>query len=123
MDDVLIYSDSEEEHVGHVKWFMQRLLEAGLYLKPAKCKFHKQRVRCLGLIISMKGISMNEDKIETVWNCGREKKNKYGRLINLFEVQQFVRFCNDYRQFIPLYSENAEPLTRLTKKGVPFVCE
>jgi len=40
LDDELIYSDSEEEHVGHVKWIMQRLLEAGLYLKPEKWEFH-----------------------------------------------------------------------------------
>jgi len=32
--DVQIYSYSEEEHVGHVKWIMQWLLEAGVYLKP-----------------------------------------------------------------------------------------
>lgn len=32
LDDVLIYSDSEEEYIGHVKWIIQRLLEAGLYL-------------------------------------------------------------------------------------------
>jgi len=45
LDDVLIYSVSEEERVGHVKWIMQRLLEAGLYLKPEKCEFHKETVR------------------------------------------------------------------------------
>jgi hypothetical protein len=68
LDDVLIYSDSEEEHVGHVKWIMQRLLEARLYLKPEKCEFHKETVRYLGLIISTQGISMDEDKVETVRN-------------------------------------------------------
>ena len=66
LDDVLIYSDSEEQHVGHVKWIMQRLLEAGLYLKPEKCEFHKVTVRYLGLVISTKGISIDEDKVETV---------------------------------------------------------
>jgi len=39
LDDRLIYSDSEEEHVGHVKWVMRSLLEAGLYLEPEKCEF------------------------------------------------------------------------------------
>ena len=67
-DEVLIYSDSKEEHVGHVKWIMQWLLDAGLYLKPEKCEFHKKTVRYLGLIISTKGISMEEDKVETGWN-------------------------------------------------------
>jgi hypothetical protein len=55
LDDVLIYSDSEEEHVSHVKWIMQQLLEAGMYLKPEKCEFHTETVRYLGLIVSTKG--------------------------------------------------------------------
>jgi hypothetical protein len=123
LDDVLIYSDSEEEHVGHVKWIMQRLLEAGLYLKPEKCEFHKETVRYLGLIISMKGISMDKNKVETVRNWSREKKTENGQLNTLFEVQQFLGFCNYYRQFISKYSKKAEPLTRLTKNDEPFVWE
>jgi hypothetical protein len=102
---------------------MQRLLDAGLYLKPEKCKFHKETVRYLGLIISTKGIAMEEDKVETVRNWSREKKTENGRPNNLFEVQQFLGFCNYYRRFIPKYSEKAEPLTRLTKKDEPFVWE
>jgi hypothetical protein len=94
LHDVLIYSNSEEEHVRHVKWIMQRLLEAVLYLKPEKCKFHKETVRNLGLIISTTGISMDEDKIVTVWNWSWENKTENGRLNNLFEVQQFLGFCN-----------------------------
>ena len=90
LDDILIDSDSEEEHVGHVKWIMQRLLEAGLYLKPEKCEFHKETVRYLGLIISTKGISMDEDKVETIRNWSGEKKTENGRLNDVFEVQQFL---------------------------------
>jgi len=75
----------------------------------------------LGLIISTKGISIDEDKVETVRNWSKEKKTENGRLNNLFEVQQFLGFCNYYRRFIPKYSEKAEPLTRLTKKDEPFV--
>jgi len=123
LDDVLIYSDSEEEHIGHVKWIMQWLLKAGLYLKPEKCEFHKEIVRYLGLIISTKGISMDEDKVETVRNWSREKKTENGRLNNLFEVPQFLGFCNYYRWLIPKYSGKAELLTRLTKKDEPFVWE
>jgi len=96
LDDVLIYSDSEEEHVGHVKWIMQRLLEAGLYLKPEKSEVHKETVKYLGLIISTKGISLDEDKVQTVRNWSREKRTENRRLNNLFEVQQFLGFCNYY---------------------------
>jgi len=54
LDDILIYSDSEEEHVEHVKWVMKRILEAGPYLKPERCAFHKETLRDLGSIISHK---------------------------------------------------------------------
>jgi hypothetical protein len=97
------------------------LLETGLYLKPEKCEFHKGTVRYLGLIISTKGISMDEDKIETVRNWSREKMTENGRLNNLFEIQQFLGFCNYYRRCIPKYSKKAEPLTRLTTKDEPFI--
>jgi hypothetical protein len=99
---------------------MERLLRAGLYLKPEKCEFHKETVKYLGLIISTKGVSMDPDKLDTVRNWSREKKTAKGRLNNLFEVQQFLGFCNYYRRFIKGYSDVAEPLTRLTTKDVPF---
>ena len=123
LDKILIYSDSEEEHVEHVKWVMQRILKAGLYWKPEKCEFHTETVRYLGRMISSMGISMDEEKVETVKNWSRGKKTKNGRLNILFEVQQFLRFCNYYWRFIPKYSEKAEPLTRQTKKDEPFVWE
>jgi hypothetical protein len=99
---------------------MDRLLKAGLYLKLEKCEFHKKTVKHLGLIISTNGVSMDPDKVDTVRNWSREKKTAKCRLNNLFEVQQFLGFCNYYRRFIKGYSDVAEPLTRLTKKDVPF---
>jgi hypothetical protein len=97
-------------------------LEAGLYVKPEKCEFHMETVRYLGLIISTKGIFMNEDKIQTVWNWSREKKTENGCLKNLFEVQQILGFCNYYRQFIPKYSEKAEPFDKsYTKRSTIWV--
>jgi len=88
----LIYSDSEEEHVAHVFWDMKCLLEAGLYLKPEKCEFHKETVRYLGLHISTNRISKNQDRVETKRNSSPEKKTKNARLNILFEVQQFLSF-------------------------------
>jgi len=120
LDDILMYSNSEEEHVEHVEWIMHRLLEAELYSIPEKCEFHKVTVRYLGLSITTKGISMDEDEIEMVRNWSQEKKTKNGRLNNLFKVQQFVRFCNYYQWFISKFSEKAQPLSRLTKKDEPF---
>jgi hypothetical protein len=96
LDEFLIYSDSEEEHVGHVQWIMHRLLEAGLYLKLEKCEFHEETIKYLGLIILTKGISMDKDNVETVRNCSREKKTENGWQNNIIEVQQFLGLCNYY---------------------------
>jgi hypothetical protein len=120
LDDILIYSNSVGEQEGHVKWVMERLLKAGLYLNSEKCEFHKETVKYLRLIISMNGVSMDQDKVHTVRNWSQEKKTANGRLNNIFEVQQFLGFCNYYRWFIKGYSDVVEPLTRLTKKDVPF---
>jgi len=81
-------------------------MEGRLYLKPEKCEFRKETVSYLGLIISTKGISMDEGKLETAMIWSRETKEKHGRLNNSFEGQQFYRSCTYYRAFIPKYSEN-----------------
>jgi hypothetical protein len=81
------------EHEERVKWIMERLLKAGLYLKPEKWEFHKEIVKYLGLIISTNGVSMDPDKVDMVRIWSREKKTANGPLNNLFEVQQFLGFC------------------------------
>lgn len=73
LGNILIYSHSVEEDVERVKWVIQCLLEAGLYLQSQKCEFPKETVRCLGLIISTKRILMDKDNIETVRNWSRDK--------------------------------------------------
>jgi transposase InsO family protein len=119
-DNILIYSNSAKDHEQHVKWVKEHLLQAGLYVKPEKYDFHRDTVKYLGLLISTKGILMNQDKVNTVQNWSPEKETANGRLNNLFEVPKFLSFCNYFWRFIRRYSTIAEPLTRLTKKDVPF---
>jgi hypothetical protein len=68
LDDVLIYRNAKEEHVGNLKWIIQCLLDAGLYLNAEICMFHTETVRYFWLIISTKGISMDEDMVDRVQN-------------------------------------------------------
>ena len=51
LDNILIYSDTLEEHCVHVQRVLQVLKRAGLTLKPEKCEFHKSSVKFLGVII------------------------------------------------------------------------
>jgi hypothetical protein len=112
LEDILIYSDNLKEHKEHVTAVMTSLKEAGLYLKPEKCEFHKEEVKYLGLIVGINGIRMDSAKVEAFENWEAPEKLK--------EVLAFLGFANFYQRFIRNYSRIVQPLTKLTKKLVPF---
>ena len=66
IDDILIYSESQEEHVEHVRVVLEILREHQLYGKLSKCEFWLDEVQFLGHVISVQGIAVDPAKIETV---------------------------------------------------------
>jgi hypothetical protein len=112
LDDILIYSDSLEEHRDHVRQVLERLSAAGLHLKPEKCEFYRREVKYLGLIAGVDGIKMDPEKIAAVSEWAVPQKVK--------DVRSFLGFANFSRRFIRGYSELVRPLTRLTKKEIKF---
>ena len=66
LDDILIYSEDMTQHKKHVKEVLRRLRKNGLYAAPAKCEFHKDSVEYLGFIISIDGLRMAQDKVQTI---------------------------------------------------------
>jgi hypothetical protein len=63
IDDILIYSKSEEEHVRHLHVILQRLRDHQLYAKFNKCTFWLKEVPFLGHIISTEGIAVDPSKV------------------------------------------------------------
>jgi hypothetical protein len=84
----------------------------GIRIKLEKCEFYKTRVTFLGHVVSITGIEMDQDKIRTI--------QEWPTLQNLREVQGFLGFVNFNRRFIKDYSRKAIPLTRLSKRDIPF---
>ena len=66
LDDILIYSATQEEHVEHVKQVLICLKKAGLRLKLEKCKFYKKKVAFLRFIVGTNGIKISKDKIRVI---------------------------------------------------------
>src|SRR5258705_9932356 len=66
LDDILIYSDSLEDHQNHVHEVLHHLHNAGLYTNPRKCKFHMDTVEYLRFILSPKGLQMDPTKVSTI---------------------------------------------------------
>jgi hypothetical protein len=66
IDDILIYSKSEEEHARHLRIILQRLRDHQLYAKFSKCAFWLKEVPFLGHIFSVEGIVVNPSKVQEV---------------------------------------------------------
>ena len=109
LDDILVFSDTEEEHEAHVKEVLQRLRDSKLYLKISKCEWHTQRTEFLGYIVSPKGISIDPDRAKTAQTWPEPRSVR--------DIRVFLGFMNYYRRFIAKFSEIALPLTELTKRG------
>jgi hypothetical protein len=107
LDDILIYSQSEEEHILHVKKVLDRLRAYRLYAKRSKCRFHVQEVHFLGFVISPRGISMEKDRIETILQWPLPQC--------VHDVLQFLGFAGFYRRFIEGFSRITAPLSATTK--------
>jgi hypothetical protein len=63
IDDILVYSRSEEEHEGHLCLVLQKLQDHKLYAKLSKCEFWLKQVAFLGHVISKGGISADPSKV------------------------------------------------------------
>ena len=113
VDDVLIYSETAEQHVELVEWVLRRLQEEGYYAHPDKCEFFQREVSFLGHVVSEKGVAVQQHKVKAImdWPIPRSKT----------EVRSFLGVTNYYRKFIAKYSEIAAPLTDLTQNDVEFM--
>ena len=106
MDNILIFTQTMEEHKSIVWQVLQILANNKLSLHPKKCKFHQMKIEYLGVILSQDSVKADPTKIKEVaqWPEPQDKR----------EVQQFLGFCNFYRKFIPGFAWIAKPLTELT---------
>ena len=114
LDDILIYSDTLEEHQRHVELVLQRLRREKLYAKRSKCALFQREVEFLGHYVGVDGVRVMEDKLQAVtdWpvpSCVRD-------------VRAFLGLTGFYRRFIRGYNQTALPLTALTRTvtGAPF---
>ena len=108
MDDIIVWSQTVEEHEQHVRIILQTLQDAGLYLNKKKTKLFCYETSFLGHIISQKGIQADPSKVEKIINWPRPK--------NLKEVQQFLGLVRYLNAFLPHLALQSSILSRLTTK-------
>ncbi|GKC47937.1 putative reverse transcriptase domain-containing protein [Tanacetum coccineum] len=113
IDDILIYSKSEEEHEVHLKTILDLLKKEKLYAKFSKCEFWLQEVQFLGHVVNRDGIHVDPSKVESVKNWKTPESST--------EIRSFLGLAGYYRRFIENFSKIAKPLTLLTQKNKTYV--
>ena len=113
IDDIVIFSDTLEQHAYHLSQVLERLQHAGLKVKASKCKIGADQVDLLGYQVSAAGIAPDPGKTEVI-HAMPPPENKKG-------LQSFLGSLNYYRQCIPDLAKTAAPLYELTKKNAKFL--
>ncbi|WVZ49814.1 LOW QUALITY PROTEIN: hypothetical protein U9M48_001140, partial [Paspalum notatum var. saurae] len=113
IDDILIYSKSEEEHEEHLRTVLTRLREHQLYAKFSKCAFWLREVSFLGHILSEKGVAVDPSKVEDVLNWKQPE--------TVTEIRSFLGLAGYYHCFIKDFSKTTKPMTSLTKKNAKYL--
>jgi hypothetical protein len=112
LDDILVYSPTQEQHRVITHEVLQRLRTHDLYLRPEKCEFDRTEIEYLGLIIRQGEVTMDPVKVEAI--------TKWPAPHTLRELRGFLGFANFYRRFIKDFAKLARPLNDLTKKDTPW---
>jgi len=105
LDDLIIFSDSYEQHIERLGLILTRLKECGIKLSSEKCFFIQRKVNFLGHVVGEDGIETDPEKIEKIKN--------YPRPTNSDELRSFLAFCGYYRKFLENFSRVIRPLADL----------
>jgi hypothetical protein len=113
IDEILVYSKSEEEHDEHLRVVLTRLRDHQLYVKFSKCEFWLKEVQFLGHVLSAEGVAVDPGKVKDLLN--------WKPPILVHEVRSFLGMAGYYRRFIPDFSKVAKPIIELLKNQTKFV--
>ena len=104
LDDIIIYTQSEDELWQITFQVMDRLREADFFCKPEKCYFAQKKLDYLGFVVDGLGCTMDPYKIKAIEEWPEPSGSKT-------QIRRFIGFANFYRKFIKDFAKIARPLT------------
>ncbi|GFY35247.1 retrovirus-related Pol polyprotein from transposon 297 [Trichonephila clavipes] len=107
LDDVAIFSENWDDHISHIDKVLERIRDARLTIKPATCKFAQDSVKYLGHVVGLGKRSPAQFKVQTILDFPVPRTKT--------QVRDFLGIAGYYRQYIPMFSSLAAPLTELLK--------
>lgn len=112
LDDIIIFSNSWDEHLHHLNLVLNKIGRAGLTLKLSKCEFANAQIDYLGHRVGLGQVQPLQHKITSIQNFPRPNTRK--------QLQSFLGVCGYFRKFLPHYAHLSIALTNLLKKNVKF---
>ena len=113
LDDIIIISETFEEHMKWLEHVLTRIKDAGLTINREKSEFCRSEVKFLSVLVNRDGFKPDPDKIAPILEYPAPK--------NLKQLRRFLGMASWYRKFLPDFATIADPLTHLTKRGVAFI--
>ena len=113
LDDIIIFSETAEQHLKHIQIVLTRLKQANLKLKKSKCLFFKKELHYLGHLLTRNGIKPQTEKVKAISEM-KAPKNRKG-------VREFLGMVDYYRKFISRFADASRPMTQLIIKDSKFV--
>ena len=107
LDDLLIYSDTPQEHEKHLEEVFKRLDKHSLKISVDKCKFHESTIDFLGFQISKNGIEPPTSK--------KTAMKEFPLPCDSKALRRFLGMINFYRTLIPQFADIVYPISELAK--------
>lgn len=108
LDDLLIFSNTPDEHLLHIELVLQKLDEHKFYAQLPKCEFFKRELKFLGFVVGQGQLKTDPGKIKAILDYPRPK--------DVGAVRTFLGMTTYFRRFIEKYAGLTVPLTNLLKK-------
>eukprot|EP00253_Pinus_taeda_P035812 PITA_35812 len=108
LDDLTVFSKSDEEHMYHLKTVFQKCRKYGLSLNPKKSLFAMEEGKLLGHIISKDDIRIDPESVQAIHQIDVPRNKK--------EIQSFNGKMNFLRRFVPNLVEHLREMTHMLKK-------
>lgn len=106
-DDIIVFSESQEEHIGHLEIVFRKLKQAGLSLNRKKCHFNKTETKILGYVVSKGAVKPDPEKIVAISNRERPE--------TVSQLRSYLGLINMGRDFESSFSQITAPLFNLLK--------
>ena len=108
LDDIIVFSNTLEEHEQHLRLALKKLRDQRLYVKLSKSELCTNEVEFLGHRVGSSGLRVMEDKIEAIRDWPVPKSMR--------ELRAFLGLAGYYRRFVKGYSSIALPISDLVKE-------